>query len=105
MTMNLELHTCCIQFLQDDLFYISDDITGSPAAYRAHILNLVNGTPFEATVGLSSCKEGSGCPIELPATYCSQSTTLNITISAANKLGEGPHSNLFMIGKLIYCME
>ena len=102
MIMNFELHTCCIQFIQDDLFYIGGSVTGSPINYRAHTFNPVSGIYFNITVRSSSCVEGNGCPIELPATYCSQSTIFNITISAANKLGEGPHSNPFMIGKLVH---
>ena len=96
--MNFELYTCCIQFIQEDLFNINGGITGSPTSYTVHTLNLVSGTSFNSTVRLSSCEEGSGCPIELP--NCSQSAIINISVSAANILGEGPRSNPFMIGKI-----
>ena len=85
-------------FKNKHLFYISGNISGSPISYTAHAFNLISGTSFNSTVGLSSCKEGIGCPIELPSTYCSQSTIISVTISAANILGEGPRSNPFMIG-------
>ena len=84
--------------IQEDLFYISADISGSPTSYMAHTSNFVNGTSFNFTVSLSSREGGSGCPIELPSSYCSQSTTINVSVSAANKLGKGPPSDPFMIG-------
>ena len=60
-------------------------------------------TSFNSTVSMASCEEGSECPVELPSgSYCPQSTAINVIISAANKLGEGPRSSPFMIGiKLI----
>ena len=42
----------------------------------------------------------SGCSVEVP--HCSQSTIIDVNISAANKLGEGPHSNPFTIGKVMH---
>ena len=89
-----------VLIIQEDLFYISGNISGFPTSYIAHASS-INGASFNSTVDLFSCEEAGGCPIELPSTYCSQSTTINVTISAANKLGEGPPSNPFLIGKLI----
>ena len=94
--------TIIIQFIQEDLFYISGDISGSPTSYIAHASNLVTTTAFNSTVELSSCEEGSGCPIEITdSSYCPQSTIINVTISAANRLGEGPRSNPHLIGIII----
>ena len=98
--MILVMNTCEIKFMQEDHFYISGNISGSPTRYTAHTFNPVSGLSFNSTVGLSSCEEGSGCPVEVPhSVHCSQSTIINVTISAANKLGEGPRSSPFMIGK------
>lgn len=62
-----------IQFIQEDFFNISGNISGSPTTFSAHVSNLVNGSSFNSTVGLSSqCEEDSGCPIDLPnSSYCS----------------------------------
>lgn len=84
--------------MQEDLFNISDGISGSPTNYIAHASNLVTGISFNSSVSLSSCEEDNGCLVEQPSFYCPQSTVINVTISAANKLGEGPPSNPFMIG-------
>ena len=104
-TMNFELHTCCIQFIQEDSFLISGGISGSPISYTAHAFNYQNNISFNSSVSLSSCEEGNECPIELPSSYCSQSTFIDVTISAGNKLGEGPRSNPFIIGKIVLYME
>jgi hypothetical protein len=83
------------------LFNISGNISGSPTSYFAHVSNPVSGRSFNSTIELyqSSCEETSGCLIELPdSSYCSQSNIIDIAISAANILGEGPPSN-FTIGK------
>jgi hypothetical protein len=80
------------------LFFISGGIIGSPVIYTARTLNLISGISFNSAIGLSSCDEDSGCPLKLP--NCPQSTIINVTISAVNKLGEGPPSNPFMIGKI-----
>lgn len=85
--------------MQVDLFTISGNISGSPKSYTVHASNLVSGSSFNSSVGLSSCEEGNGCPIEL--SYCPQFTVINVTISAVNKLGEGPHSDPSIIGMLI----
>ena len=87
--------------MQEDLFNISDGISGSPRSYTAHASNLVSGISFNRSVSLSPCEEDNGCLVELPSFYCPQSTVINVTISAANKLGEGPSSNPFMIGSYI----
>ena len=81
--------------IQEDLFNISGNISGSPISYTAYGSS---DTSFNSTVTMASCEESSGCPIGLPSSYCSQSTIINITISATNKLGEGPHSHPFIIG-------
>ena len=96
--------TTIIQFmqLQEDLFTISGNISGSPTSYTTHVSNVVSGSSFDSSVGLSSCEEGSGCPIELSSSnYCPKFTVINVTISAVNKLGEGPHSDPLTIG-IIY---
>ena len=67
-------------------------------SYTVYGSNFINDTYFNSTVSISSCEEAGGCSIELSSSYCSQLTIINVTISAANKLGEGPHSNPFMIG-------
>ena len=85
---------------QENDFYISGNISGSPTSYTAYGSRFFTGTSFNSTVNMASCEEGNGCPIELPSSYCPQSTTINVTISATNKLGEGPRSDPFMIGKL-----
>jgi hypothetical protein len=82
------------------LFFISGDIIGSPVSYTARTLNLVSGISFNSTIDLSSCDKDSGYPLNL--SNCPQSTIINVTISAANKLGEGPPSNPFMIGTKIF---
>ena len=86
-----------VLIIQEDHFYISSNISGSPISYIAYVSN-INGTSFNSTVDLFSCKEAGGYPIELLSSYCPQSTTINVTISAANNLGEGPRSSPFMIG-------
>lgn len=48
---------------------------------------------------MASCEEAGGCSVEVPSFSCPQSA-LNVSISAANKLGEGPRSSPFMIGKI-----
>jgi hypothetical protein len=91
-------------FIQEDYFNISDGIPGSPTSYTAHmhVSNVTSSTSFNSP-GLSSCEEGSGCPVEIPKSfYCTQSTIITVTISAANTLGSGPRSNPFMIG-IHYC--
>ena len=87
--------------MQDDFFNISGSISGIPTSYTTHISNPISGSSFNSTIELyqSSCEEASRCLIELPnSSYCSQSTIINVAISAANILGEGPPSN-FTIGK------
>lgn len=91
------------QFIQEDLFHIGGDISGFPTSYTAHALasNFISSRSFDSTFDLTSCKEDKCCQIELPSSfYCPQSTVISVTISAANRLGEGPHSNPFMIGIL-----
>ena len=91
--MNQLLH------IQEDLFNISGSISGSPTSYNINASNIFSGTiTFNSTIDLSSCEEDIGCEVQLPSSYCTQSTTINVTISAANILGEGPPSNPFMIG-------
>ena len=90
--------------MQEDFFTINGNISGSPTSYTAHASDFISGISFNSTIDLSSCEEGSGCPIELSnSSHCSQSTIINVTISATNKLGEGPgsHSHPFMIGSII----
>ena len=82
------------------MFNISGNISGSPTSYTTRISNPVSGNSFNSTIESchSSCGETSGGIVELPdSSYCSQSTIINVAISAANKLGEGPPSN-FMFG-------
>ena len=100
--MTLRMNICEIkisQFIQEDHFYISGNISGSPISYTAYGSNFISGTSFNSTVSMASCEQAGECSIELPFTYCPRSTIVNVTISAANKLGEGPRSNPFMIGK------
>ena len=82
--------------MQDQL-YISGNISGSPISYSAYGSNPFNGIFFNFTFDY---EEGSGYPIKLSPSYCSRSAIINITISAANKLGEGPRSSPFIIGKI-----
>ena len=91
--------------IQENLFYISGNVSGSPTSYSAHAFDPVSGVSINnSIIGLSPCKKGSGCPVEFPSSFgCSQSTVLNVTISAANKLGGGPRSNPVMIGKIATC--
>ena len=86
--------------IQEDLFNISSSISGSPINYSIkYASNIFSSTvTFNSTVDLSSCKEDIGCEVQLPSSYCSQSTIINVTISATNILGEGPPSNPFTIG-------
>jgi hypothetical protein len=100
MTFNIT----CILIIQDDQFYISTNISGSPISYTTYAFNIISGDSFNSTANLTSCEEASagGCVLLLSA-YCSmQSANINVTISAANKLGEGPRSNPFIIGKRVY---
>ena len=83
------------------MFNISDGISGSIISYTTHVSNVVSGISFNSTISLSSCEEDNGCLVELPTFLCPQSTIINVTISAANKLGGGPPSNPFMIGTYI----
>ena len=88
------------------MFNISGNISGSPISYTVYGANPVSGASFNSTLDLSVTSntheelKSGGHLIELPTSfYCPQSTTINIIISAANKLGEGPPSNPFIIGK------
>jgi hypothetical protein len=80
------------------LFYISGNIPGFPTSYTAH----VGYSSFNSKVELPCCDEGCEYPLiqKLPISDRPQSTTINVAISADNKLGEGPLSNAFMIGKI-----
>jgi hypothetical protein len=82
--------------IQEDLFYIGGNISGFPTSYTAH----VGYSSFNSAVELPSCDEDCEYPLiqKLLISDCPQSTTINIAISAGNKLGEGPHSKAFMIG-------
>lgn len=89
-------------FVQEDLFHIGGDISGSPTGYIVHAFNPVSNSSFESTLDLISCGEGSGCQIEIPGFLCPEATTIAITIAAVNKLGVGPYSNPFTIGKTMH---
>ncbi len=84
-----------ILFIQDDLFNNSGNVSGSPTTYTIHVSNPVSGSSFDSTL---SCGDSSGCSIEIPSLFCSQSAIINVTIEGANKQGAGLHS-FAIIGK------
>ena len=84
---------------------ISGSVTGSPTSFTVYISNPVSGSSFNSTIELNqnqySYEGTSSYLIELPnSSYCSQSTIINVVISA-DILGEGPTSNFnFTSGKI-----
>ena len=93
-------YSCQFIFIQKEFFNISGNISGSPTSYIVHASNLVSDVSFQSSLfDWTSCEDDSGCPIKIPnSTYCPQSTIIGVSISTANKLGEGPRSNPFLIG-------
>ena len=89
--------------MQDD--NICGSVTGSPTSFIVYISNPVSGRSFNSTIELHqnqySYEETSSYLIELPnSSYCSQSTIINVVISA-DIPGEGPSSNFnFTSGKI-----
>ena len=63
-------------------------------------------SPGDMTVSAnqSGCNSGDACEYEaeVPTSVCS--TDISVTISAANRLGQGPPSQPYLFGKL-YCVN
>ena len=78
----------------------TNDISGPITEY-----NVTYSTPFtlvDSTVipaDSLSCG-GDACTLTaaVPTYLCSSSSDINVTLSAANRIGEGPLSDIFIIG-------
>ena len=79
-------------------FDISDDIPGSIIAYSIKIISnsevLLNSSLAPMPCVDINCEEFISVPFQ-----CRSSTTVNVTLSAANRLGVGPTLDPIKIGK------
>ena len=65
-----------------------------------YIFSYSSGSGSDLTVMSTPCEDNDCEYVRyVPISICSSSTDVGITVSAANRLGQGPHSQLSFIGK------
>ena len=60
----------------------------------------------DITLNVTSCPE-SICEyvINVPASHCSPSTSISVTITAVDSLGSGPPSDPIIVGMILSCLN
>ena len=80
----------------------SDGFYGSITSY---IVSYSNDTYFNLSMFPVSCMDDS-CEyvVDVPSSLCPPLSDINVTVSAANKLGQGPSTDTNTIGIRIYTL-
>ena len=87
---------------QVDSFVISDGINDSIISY---IVSYSSNTHSNSSTIPVSCMDDS-CEyvVDVPSSLCPPLSDINVTVSAANKLGQGPSTDTNTIGIRIYTL-